>query len=67
MGQGPVPAILRELYGLINGILQLKKPLAQYAYQIDPVAYAPIIPSAFNLNGISDILSVGEPRTPQED
>lgn len=35
-----------------------KKPLAQYAYQIDPVAYPPVTPSAFKINGISDILSI---------
>lgn len=33
-----------------------KKPLAQFAYQIDPVAYAPQPASAFKINGISDIL-----------
>src|SRR6185437_13653957 len=37
-----------------------KKPLAQYAYKIDPVAYPAITPSAFKINGISDILSIGK-------
>ncbi len=36
-----------------------KKPVAQYAYKIDPVAHAPIMPGGFKINGIPDILSVG--------
>ncbi|HEX2609128.1 MAG TPA: esterase-like activity of phytase family protein [Flavisolibacter sp.] len=33
-----------------------KKPLLQYGYRIDPVAYAPNPPSAFKVNGIPEIL-----------
>lgn len=32
---------------------------AQYAYDLEPVAYAPLIPSAFRVNGITDILDAG--------
>jgi hypothetical protein len=37
-----------------------KKTIAQYAYKIDAVAHAPNPPGTFKINGISDILSVGE-------
>ena len=37
-----------------------KKPVAQYAYILDPVAHTPIPPNAFKINGISDILSAGK-------
>ncbi|MEO8821183.1 MAG: esterase-like activity of phytase family protein [Ginsengibacter sp.] len=37
-----------------------KKPVAQYAFQIEPVAYPAITPNAFKINGISDILSIGK-------
>lgn len=33
-----------------------KKPIGQYAYIIDPVAYPPIIKNGFRVNGVSDIL-----------
>ncbi|MDQ6904580.1 MAG: esterase-like activity of phytase family protein, partial [Bacteroidota bacterium] len=36
-----------------------KKPVAQYAYIIDPVAHAPVPSNAFEINGIPDILYVG--------
>ncbi|MEO8412227.1 MAG: esterase-like activity of phytase family protein [Ginsengibacter sp.] len=36
-----------------------KKPVAQYAYIIDPVAHAPVPANAFKLNGVPDILSIG--------
>jgi hypothetical protein len=45
---------------LIKFSTRTKKPVAQYAYMIDPVAYKPVPGNAFQLNGISDILSVGE-------
>jgi hypothetical protein len=32
---------------------------AEYAYDLDPVAYKPIISSAFRVNGITDILDAG--------
>lgn len=55
-GTGDSTGIVR----FIKWDMATKKPLAQYAYRIDPVAHAPIIPSAFKVNGISDILSVGK-------
>lgn len=32
---------------------------AQYAYDLEPVAHPPLIPSAFRVNGITDILDAG--------
>lgn len=55
-GTGDSSGIVR----IIKFDMQTKKPVAQYAYRIDPVAYPPITPSSFKLNGISDILWVGE-------
>ena len=40
--------------------IKTKKPVAEYAYKIDPVAHPPFPPDAFKVNGISDILSTGE-------
>ncbi|HEV8283256.1 MAG TPA: esterase-like activity of phytase family protein [Chitinophagaceae bacterium] len=37
-----------------------KKQSAQYAYKIDPVPYPPNPPGAFRINGVSDILYLGE-------
>lgn len=54
-GTGDSSGIIR----MIRFDIQSKKPVAQYAYKIDPVAYPPITPGAFKINGISDILSVG--------
>jgi hypothetical protein len=39
-----------------------KKSVAQYAYVIDPVAHAPLPPGAFEINGVSDILCLGEDK-----
>ncbi|SHL88851.1 Uncharacterized conserved protein [Chitinophaga jiangningensis] len=36
-----------------------RKPLAQYAYQLDPVAYPPVSKDSFRINGIADILYLG--------
>lgn len=36
-----------------------RKPLAQYAYQIDPVAYPPVPAGSFRINGVPDILWLG--------
>jgi hypothetical protein len=36
-----------------------KKNTAQYAYKLDPVAYPPRPANAFKVNGIPDILSIG--------
>jgi hypothetical protein len=38
------------------------KPVAQYAYKIDPVAHPPLPFSGFRINGISDILSLGKDK-----
>jgi hypothetical protein len=37
-----------------------KKNLAQYAYKLDPVAYPAVPEEAFKINGIPDILYVGD-------
>ncbi|HEX3025449.1 MAG TPA: esterase-like activity of phytase family protein [Chitinophagaceae bacterium] len=37
-----------------------KKNIAQYAYELDAVAYPAVPENAFKINGIPDILSVGE-------
>jgi hypothetical protein len=48
----------------ITRILQFdivsKKPVAQYAYILDPVAHVPVPSNAFKINGIPDILSIGK-------
>jgi hypothetical protein len=54
-GTGDSSGIIR----MIKFDIKSKKPVAQYAYQIDPVAHPPLTPAAFKVNGISDILSVG--------
>lgn len=36
--------------------------MAQYAYDLDPVAFAPLLPSAFRVNGITDILDAGNDK-----
>ncbi len=41
---------------LIKFDINTKKPVAQFAYRIDPVAYPVTPPSGFRVNGISDIL-----------
>jgi hypothetical protein len=38
---------------------RLKQPVAQYAYQIDAVPNPAIPPGAFKINGVSDILYIG--------
>ena len=40
--------------------VKTKKPVAQYAYIIDPVAYPSFPSNAFKLNGVSDILYAGK-------
>jgi hypothetical protein len=37
-----------------------KKNTAQYAYKLDPVAHRTILAPAFKINGIPDILSIGD-------
>lgn len=55
-GTGDSTAITR----IIKFDMKTKKVVAQYAYRIDPVAYPPVTPDAFKINGISDILWVGK-------
>jgi len=45
---------------IIKYDLKTKKPLAQYAYQIDPVAYPANPQGAFKINGIPDILVLND-------
>ncbi|MER3465028.1 MAG: hypothetical protein C4329_12060 [Chitinophagaceae bacterium] len=44
---------------IIKYDVKTKQPIAQYAYQIDPVAYPAETPSAFKINGVPDILYFG--------
>jgi hypothetical protein len=55
-GTGDSTAVTR----IIQFDMISKKAVAQYAYPLDPVAYAPITPSAFKINGISDILWIAD-------
>ena len=45
---------------IIRFDMKSHKPLAQYAYRIDPVAHLPKPPGAFIVNGITDILATGK-------
>jgi hypothetical protein len=45
---------------MIRYNVKTKAPIAQYAYQIDPVAYPAIPSSAFKINGVPDILAINE-------
>lgn len=47
---------------IIKYNVKSRKPLAQYAYEIDPVAHVPTPASAFKVNGISDILYLKNDR-----
>ncbi|RYZ27537.1 MAG: esterase-like activity of phytase family protein [Chitinophagaceae bacterium] len=40
--------------------IETKQPIAQYAYQIDPVVQEPIPKGAFKVNGVTDILTVND-------
>ena len=40
--------------------MRTKKPVAQYAYLIDPVAHPPVPANGFKINGVPDILSIGD-------
>lgn len=51
-GTGDSSGIVR----IIKFDINTRKEVAQYAYRIDPVAYPVTPPSAFKVNGISDIL-----------
>ncbi|MGZ3923530.1 MAG: esterase-like activity of phytase family protein, partial [Flavisolibacter sp.] len=43
---------------IIEFDVKSKKPLEEYAYKIDPVAYPPNPPGAFKINGVPDILAI---------
>ncbi|ASZ10259.1 esterase-like activity of phytase family protein [Chitinophaga pendula] len=45
---------------LIRFDARTRKPVAQFAYELDPVATTPIPPQAFKVNGISDILVLSD-------
>ena len=40
--------------------VKTKKPLAQYAYRLDPIVREPIPPGAFEINGVPDIMTVND-------
>lgn len=45
---------------IIKYDVKTRKPVAQYGYQIDPVAYAPSPLDAFKVNGVSEILAIND-------
>jgi hypothetical protein len=45
---------------IIRFDVKKKKPEAQFAYEIDPVAYPPNPPGAFKINGVPDILALNK-------
>jgi hypothetical protein len=54
---------LNDSTGIIRIIkfgMDSKKPEAQYAYIVDPVAHSPFPANAFKINGVSDILYAGK-------
>ena len=57
-GAGDSSGIIR----MIKFDVASRKPVAQYAYRIDPVAHPPVPSSGFRINGISDILSFADDK-----
>jgi hypothetical protein len=47
---------------LIKFDTKTKKQVAQYAYQIDPVPFPPTPANAFRINGVSDIMYLGNDK-----
>jgi hypothetical protein len=45
---------------LIQYDVKTRSPEAQYAYQIDPVAYPAVPANAFKINGVPDILAIND-------
>ena len=41
---------------------QIKKNIAQYAYKLEPVAYPATPSAAFKINGVPDILNIGQDK-----
>jgi hypothetical protein len=59
---GP-PAGLTDVLALTRLIkydMATGKPVAQYAYDLDPVAHIPVPANEFMINGITDVLAAGE-------
>ncbi len=59
---GPRAELIRNkaLIRIYKWDVESKQNVAQYAYELDPVAYLPVTPNAFIVNGVTEILSVGE-------
>jgi hypothetical protein len=57
-GTGDSTAVIRVLKFNRN----LKQCVAQYVYQIDPVPYPPNPPDAFKINGVPDLLYLGNDK-----
>jgi hypothetical protein len=58
-------ADLKETYSWIRIYrydAQSNKNTFQYAYRLEPVAYPPILSTAFIVNGVPDILSIGKDK-----
>jgi hypothetical protein len=45
---------------IIRYDLRTRKPMAQYAYKLEPVAHPSVPDTAFHVNGVSDILVLSE-------
>ena len=52
---------------IIKFDVNTRKPVAQYAYQVEPVAYPPVPANAFKINGVPDILWSGQNDTGGDD
>lgn len=57
-GTGDTTGICR----IIRFNIATKKPVAEYAYKIDPVAHPPLVRGGFKINGIPDILLINNHR-----
>lgn len=42
--------------------MDTKRPVAQYAYEIGPVPHPPSVPGGFKINGVSDIMYLGQKK-----
>jgi hypothetical protein len=47
---------------MIKFDIETRKPVLQYAYQVEPVVHTPKPENAFRINGVSEILYVGNKR-----
>ena len=57
-GDGDSTAVIR----ILKFNRKLKQCVAQYAYEIDPVPHPPVPPGAFKINGVTDILYIGNDK-----